>query len=103
MIPGGYLMGTPNGEHSTLTITSLFEPATYRGEGLALGVGTMTSNCNDNNNETTIDWTPSFSWWQTADAELVSEDGLTLDGVYELSDGLDGTFEYRWHLTRSDQ
>jgi hypothetical protein len=103
MIPGGYLMGTPNGEHSTLTISSFFEPATYRGEGGLLGLGTLTSNCNDNNNETTIDYNPAVTWWVTGDAEPVSEDGMTLEGEHELSDGLDGTYTYRWHLTRSDQ
>jgi len=103
MIPGGYFTGTPHGEYSTLTVSTFFEPATYRGEGGLLGLGTLTSNCNDNNNETTIDYSPVFAWWVTGDAEPVSEDGMTLEGEHEFSDGLDGTFTYRWHLSRSDE
>jgi hypothetical protein len=103
MIPGGYLMGAPNGAHANITINSFFEPATYSGSGLLMGQGTLTSNCNDNNNETTQDYNPTFGFWATDYDEVVSDDGTTLEGVHEISDGLGGSATYRWHLTRVDE
>ncbi|HVR18634.1 MAG TPA: hypothetical protein VMS65_03025, partial [Polyangiaceae bacterium] len=103
MIPGGYLMGTPNGAYAVLTISTLFEPPTYYGSGIVLGRGTLTSNCNDNNNETTYDWTPTFNFFETAQDEVVSEDGRTLEGVHRIPEYGDGVYEYRWNLTRVDE
>jgi hypothetical protein len=104
MIPGGVYTSTPHGSNGELIIDSFFQPATYRGSGFALGFGTLTSNCNDSNLETTVEYSPSFSWWETsAYEEEVSEDGRTLEGEHTLPDIGDGAYTYRWHLTRVDE
>jgi hypothetical protein len=104
MTPEPFLSGTPGHFVGNLRINSFADPVTYEGSGFGVGIGQLTSNCNDNNIETTYDASPAFSFW-TMDymPQEVSEDGNTLEGTYDAPDGTDYDTRYVWHLTRVDE
>jgi hypothetical protein len=103
MIPDTVPSGTPGHAWGTLRIDTFFAPATYQGSGFAIGIGELTSDCNDNNIESTYEYFPPFTWWTMNQPQEVSEDGNTLEGTFDAPDGAGGNTRYTWRLERIDE
>jgi hypothetical protein len=104
MIPETVPSGTPGHSVGSLRIESFFEPVTYTGSGFAIGIGELTSNCNDSNIESTSEYFPAFTWWaMDYVAQQVSEDGNTIEGTYDAAEGTEAQVHYAWQLTRVDE
>ena len=104
MTPVPLHAGTPGTFMGSLRINSFYDPVTYEGSGFGIGIGELTSNCNDNNNETTTEYFPAFTWWaMNYVSQEVSEDGNTLEGTFDAPEAPGFGTRYTWHLTRVDE
>jgi hypothetical protein len=104
MTPETVPSGTPGHFIGSLRINSFYDPVTYEGSGFGIGIGELTSNCNDNNLDTTYEYFPPFTWWaMNYVSQEVSEDGNTLEGTFDVAGAPGYDTRYTWRLTRVDE
>ncbi len=85
---------------ANLNVITDVDPQEYVASGITAAEMTEVSNCNDLSVDETLYSPTTINWWRMAEPLAVSDDGQSIEGSYDLPDGLGGTIHYQWHLDR---